>query len=72
MEEQKYYVVLKDNATFSCEIAEKIINMELKTYAERFPIEDAPIEVYFNGSKEECEIFIRDLGVDIKSLFEIK
>ena len=72
MEDQKYYVVLKDNATFSYEVADKIRNMELSTYEERFPLESKAIEVYCCGTKEECVMFKKKLDEQMNILFEVK
>lgn len=70
-----YFVVLKENQSFSVEIADKIRNMELKNYDDRFRFkstESELIEVYFNGSEEECKDFIFNLDDDIKYLFNVK
>ncbi|WP_415396260.1 hypothetical protein [Sulfurimonas sp. CS5] len=66
-----YFVVLKENQSFSVEIADKIKKMELFTPKERFPFEEL-IEVYFNASEGECLRFINKLDDDLKPLFLIK
>lgn len=67
----QYCVVLKEDAIFKDDIADKIRNMTLKTYELRFPFAEL-IEVYFCGALEECKNFIHKLDEDIKFLFYIK
>lgn len=66
------YVILKENNKLTPAMVEKIRDLELPTYEERFPIENEAVEVYFSGSFEDCYFFIQKLDSEIKDLFEIK
>lgn len=66
---KKYHVVLKDKSV-SYEIADKIRNIELEAYNDRFPVEEA-IEVYCSGSEEQCLQFISKLDDDLKPIFYV-
>jgi hypothetical protein len=66
-----YYVVLKENNRISEEMRKIIEDLELKTYEEKYPIEEA-IEVYKKGTLLECQEFINSIrNLKLQKEFEI-
>lgn len=60
----KYYVCLKTKHLLNQEESNKVIKMELESPEERFRdhiIEPSFIEIYKEGSKEDCNKFISEI-----------
>ncbi len=68
-----HYIKLKDNVSLTEEEAEKIRELQLPTYEERFTFEDeedSSIELFGQGTEKDCLSKLDTFG-DIKELFEV-
>lgn len=71
-----HYIKLKDDARIdNYEQKDEIIDLELGTPEERFPFDDvikSKIEIYFEGSYQDCLTKMNSIDGKTRRLFEIE